>query len=271
MITISKEDFEYYVPAAIAPDDMIFDKLKSFFENAENHLVANYIGNGMLENELISKPCKAYICLLAFYMAIPQLDIVITNNGFAVTNTQNLAPASKDRVERLMERCLFSANKWLDQLLQIIYMDDELLRIWNDNGMASKVIKSLLWNSKQLTTFFGAKNPTQEDVEKMMPTIFMLTPYITACVSMDYYNELLSKMRTRKLTEDDEPIVNLILHALAVGVMKPDKSSIPTLQELSRYLDKNVDKYATYAASPEYLARTHVYENDPTGTIFFSC
>ena len=46
-----------------------------------------------------------------------------------------------------------------------------------------------------------------KDVEKMMPTIFMLTPYITACVSMDYYNELLNDFLTNVLGigNDDNP------------------------------------------------------------------
>lgn len=34
--------------------------------------------------------------------AIPSLDLVLTPNGFGIVNTTNIAPASKDRVERLI-------------------------------------------------------------------------------------------------------------------------------------------------------------------------
>lgn len=34
--------------------------------------------------------------------AIPSLDLVLTPNGFGVVSTQNIAPASKERVDRLI-------------------------------------------------------------------------------------------------------------------------------------------------------------------------
>ncbi len=38
----------------------------------------------------------------ALRRAVPALDVVFTPNGFAVTQTANLAPASKQRVDRLI-------------------------------------------------------------------------------------------------------------------------------------------------------------------------
>ena len=38
----------------------------------------------------------------AFRSAIPHLDIILTPNGFGIVNNSNIAPASKERIERLM-------------------------------------------------------------------------------------------------------------------------------------------------------------------------
>jgi hypothetical protein len=38
----------------------------------------------------------------AFLLAIPSLDLVLTPNGFGIVSNSNVAPASKERVERLM-------------------------------------------------------------------------------------------------------------------------------------------------------------------------
>ena len=42
----------------------------------------------------------------AFRSAIPHLDIILTPNGFGIVNNSNIAPASKERVERLINSLL---------------------------------------------------------------------------------------------------------------------------------------------------------------------
>lgn len=44
--------------------------------------------------------CSRLIVAEALLRAIPSLEIVLTPNGFAVVNTSDLAPASKQRVDR---------------------------------------------------------------------------------------------------------------------------------------------------------------------------
>lgn len=48
--------------------------------------------------------------------AVPQLDLVLTPNGFGVVSNTNIAPASKERVERL----LLSLEKMRDDTLSIL-------------------------------------------------------------------------------------------------------------------------------------------------------
>lgn len=52
----------------------------------------------------------------AMLHAVPQLDLVLTPNGFGVVSNTNIAPASKERVERL----LLSLEKMRDDTLPIL-------------------------------------------------------------------------------------------------------------------------------------------------------
>lgn len=52
----------------------------------------------------------------AMLHAVPQLDLVLTPNGFGVVSNTNIAPASKERVERL----LLSLEKMRDDTLSIL-------------------------------------------------------------------------------------------------------------------------------------------------------
>lgn len=53
----------------------------------------------------------------ALRRAIPSLDIVLTPNGFGVVSTQNLAPASKPRVDRLVGSMLANRDDCIAALL----------------------------------------------------------------------------------------------------------------------------------------------------------
>lgn len=53
----------------------------------------------------------------ALRRAIPSLDIVLTPNGFGVVSTQNLAPASKPRVDRLVGSMLSHRDDCITALL----------------------------------------------------------------------------------------------------------------------------------------------------------
>ena len=49
--------------------------------------------------------------------AVPSLDLVLTHNGFGIVSNTNVAPASKERVERLMASLLDMRDKAVEQLL----------------------------------------------------------------------------------------------------------------------------------------------------------
>ena len=56
----------------------------------------------------------------AFARAIPSLDLVLTPNGFGIVSNNNLAPASADRVNRLLSSLHTNRDWLLDQLLSLL-------------------------------------------------------------------------------------------------------------------------------------------------------
>ncbi len=67
------------------------------------------IGDVELPEDLQEMAVRAVI-IHAFIHAIPALDIVVTPSGFGVISSQGLAPASKERVERLIASLSNSLN-----------------------------------------------------------------------------------------------------------------------------------------------------------------
>lgn len=53
----------------------------------------------------------------AFRCALPHLDVILTPNGFGIVSNTNIAPASKERISRLLDSLLENRDASIAQLL----------------------------------------------------------------------------------------------------------------------------------------------------------
>lgn len=87
----------------------LFDKVKVDIDLAENWVIETFVSTktfnticGYVEDNPIRIITAKLIASEALRRAIPSLDLVLTPNGFGVVSNQNVAPASKERVDRLI-------------------------------------------------------------------------------------------------------------------------------------------------------------------------
>lgn len=81
----------------------LFDRLRPFLDSAKDWLELEYLGSEDFLNEAQNSLALKILVSKALADAIPSLDLVITPTGLGVISTESLAPASKERVERLIE------------------------------------------------------------------------------------------------------------------------------------------------------------------------
>lgn len=115
-----------YVPNTlkeVAGETPLYDKIRYHLMQAEQWLTDTFVSSetmGRIRTYSDSTPllhyCRIITAAEAMLHAIPQLDLILTPNGFGIVSNQNIAPASKDRIERL----LLSLEKLRDDALQII-------------------------------------------------------------------------------------------------------------------------------------------------------
>lgn len=101
-----------YLPnvfATVKGEVSLFDKIKVDINLAENWVIETFVSTntfnticGYAEDNPIKIITAKLIATEALSWAIPSLDLVLTPNGFGVVSTQNIAPASKERVNRLI-------------------------------------------------------------------------------------------------------------------------------------------------------------------------
>lgn len=101
-----------YLPnvfATVKGEVSLFDKVKVDINLAENWVIETFVSTntfnticGYAEDNPIKIITAKLIATEVLSWAIPSLDLVLTPNGFGVVSTQNIAPASKERVDRLI-------------------------------------------------------------------------------------------------------------------------------------------------------------------------
>ena len=135
---INNDDtLRHYLPnvfATVKGEVSLFDKVKVDIDLAENWVIETFVSTktfnticGYADDNPIKIITAKLIASEALRRAIPSLDLVLTPNGFGVVSNQNITPASKERVDRLIasladyrDECignllpaLVGASKWL--------------------------------------------------------------------------------------------------------------------------------------------------------------
>ena len=116
----------HFVPnvlKSVQGETLLFDKIAPHLEVAEAWLTTTFLSEAVLvklpardaTNKLLHFSRMAVVAE-AMLHAVPQLDLVLTPNGFGIVSNSNIAPASKERVERL----LLSLEKMRDDTLSVL-------------------------------------------------------------------------------------------------------------------------------------------------------
>lgn len=108
---------------SVQGETLLFDKIAPHLEVAEAWLTTTFLSEAVLAklphedatNKLLHYARMA-VAAEAMLHVVPQLDLVLTPNGFGVVSNTNIAPASKERVERL----LLSLEKMRDDTLAVL-------------------------------------------------------------------------------------------------------------------------------------------------------
>lgn len=121
MLQLTPELVKKYIPNTLMEVDgeqSLFDKLLPFFDSAALLLSGivgdiDFMADG--HRDILLHACVKK----AFATAIPSLDIVVTPTGFGVVSTNTIAPASKDRVSRLIDSLHHEAADLLIQFIDV--------------------------------------------------------------------------------------------------------------------------------------------------------
>lgn len=133
MIIKDESQLRRYLPNAFATVEgevTLYDKVLPYLAESETWLQTGMTGRAVLINltdraetdEVRTEACRAVVCN-ALMHAIPALDVVLTPNGFGIVSNQNLSPASKERVQRLIDTMEMQRDDAVIHLMKFLHTD----------------------------------------------------------------------------------------------------------------------------------------------------
>ncbi|GHU79694.1 hypothetical protein FACS1894145_4390 [Bacteroidia bacterium] len=293
MILTDIEKFTDFIPTAAGSD---LNELKPFVDEAEFWLKNELLGyplyyriqqfsenppHGVFDNTFdytfdesiapsdILKTAQLVVCLKAYASAIPFVDLIQTANGFAVVSNTNQAPASKERVERLIQWVDKRLSDALDNLILFAFCYSEFRQLWQqEKALFDTHTEIVFLTSNELRRYSGNKSAGFKDLDICQPTVLYLQSELANHISVAYMDELLEKRKNAQLNEFDRYVFRSV-QAIA-GLMFQKAPHYPLVEKLINYMLNNPDHFPTYLSSQEYALKTAPkYENKKRDSTFF--
>ncbi|MBQ9218069.1 MAG: hypothetical protein IJ160_07870 [Muribaculaceae bacterium] len=122
------------VVTSVEGETPLYDKVHPWLVIAEQWVSDRFTGAAVLDavaadpDTTIWQQTAILIMSEAMRQAIPSLDVVLTPNGFGIVSNQNVAPASKERVARLIESMTAGRDLNIDYLLDSLSEREDWLQ-----------------------------------------------------------------------------------------------------------------------------------------------
>ena len=275
MLILTKEQFVAQIPTAAGTD---YNSLAPFLRQAESAIKSDTIGKdcfdyiaALEDDDELKDTLLQLICVKAYYSAIPFLDLVQTANGFAVVSNSNQAPASKERVERLIQWCIASIYDATDTLIELVYNSAPALVEWTKFNKFESLTNCLFITAKDYANYCDTFSGNRMDFMKVKSKLVMVQKdELGEELSADYLAELIEANRTNSLTDKNKHVVNMCKMVVASYANDCEEEAEELLCKLVAEIERDIDSYSAYKNSREYALKTSPnYVNKQTDPTFF--
>lgn len=274
MIVDTKEKFESSIATAMDATSEIYDSMTAYLRNAEQWVKSSILGTFLydkvdsLEEDIITQ-LGLVVSLRAFIEAIPFIDLVLTPTGFGVVSNTNLAPASKDRVERLQQQSQNVLDDAVDSLIFSLNASKSRSE-WVKGEAFPGLTDSLIWRAEELRLYAGRPFAHRSTLLELRPQISACEFFISTYISKEYLSELIGKLRENKLSAEDRSIFVHLWRVMGLYLQGLKKSATQQLYDFVNVMEKNPESFQTYIGSQAYkLKHTPVYENKKEDSSYF--
>lgn len=238
--------------ASVKGETPFIERLSHFLDLAEDWVQTTFTSTstfnticGYTDDNPIKESCSRLVVADALRRAIPSLDIVLTPNGFGVVSTQNLAPASKPRVDRLVGSMLAHRDDCIAALLPELIGASK----WLTSPQADFFGSTLFPDLGIVDAVGGATGSKWDKYLELRPQVIDLE---TSLAEEWLSPELLSALRSQNLRGDLTEKRNVIVRqvkAQILGYLKSGSFNSRRLADIVNRIRENKDDFPEWHRS----------------------
>ena len=238
--------------ASVKGETPFIERLTHFLDLAEDWVRTTFTSEstfnticGYTDSNEIKIICSRLVVADALRRAIPSLDIVLTPNGFGVVSTQNLAPASKPRVDRLVGSMLAHRDDCIAALLPELVGASK----WLTSPQADFFGSTLFPDLGIVDAVGGATGSKWEKYLELRPQVIDLEASLAEeWLSPGLMSALRSENLRGDLTEKRSVIVRQV-KAQILGYLKSGSFSSRRLADIVNRIRENKDDFPEWHRS----------------------
>lgn len=134
----------------------LFDKMAPMLTEAEiwitehlipEHLLQKIIDEATSQTDIMYFLPRRLVALMAWKATIPSIDVVVSHNGIGTTETNTVKPASKAKIDRLIQSVSESTDKALKHIINLL----PNIHGWKDTRQAESFRETLFPNINYLS------------------------------------------------------------------------------------------------------------------------
>ncbi len=245
---ITKQEFEKILSVATSSHMEVYEKVEPQFMAAYDECKADVLGDMGTsaaedgQHTDLTADVKRWVALKAVLAVFRQLDLVLTPTGFGVVSTQQMAPASKQRVDALIghlrDSTLIAHGKLLSSLCRISG--------WGGTEQARENIDTLFYDFRMLQKMQG---PAASHLEwqAAQRLIGQADEALRLKLSNQYMDYLLNAVRCGTVTIDDHPVIFQCRHIINLWIAGEQDAVKLKMHRLLNMLDTDLVRYSIYA------------------------
>lgn len=242
------EMLDRFIPnvlVAVKGEKSLFDKLDMHLLVAETWLKDTFTSEstfstiaGHSDDNIIKHLCCQVVVSEAFRKAVPSLDLVLTPNGFGIVSNNNVVPASKERIARLMQ----SLEKTRDDALELLIPKLAGASKWTSSTQC-EWFRSTLFQDLSVVAEIGITEHRWEKYVELRQQIIA----IEHSFAEEYFShEQMDEWRANISRKD--PVIPLVKTEI-VSVLKGNPVCTRSIMDCVNYIRNNPLTYAKWHAS----------------------
>ena len=253
MIAITDNDtLLQYIPNVVETvegETPLFDKIRPQLEITEQWLHDTIVGDTLIDEEKNKMVCTIIACE-AFRRSVPSLDLILTPNGFGIVSNSNVAPASKERAERLMMSLGDLRDKAITALLNVLRQDSD----WLQSAQGQWLASSFFVLPDEDTTAASAAVRTDDKWEGFLMLREKARP-IEQAIAEKWLGQALTARLRATLASDPHGTSDVVALArtvrqLVIDELLSGKRPVKNLDRCVNYIRNNSTLYPEWQSDP---------------------